>query len=137
MSLENPTWIERAIQHKRWLIYGGLGLLLVLVALFLYQCGDDYLFKSKVQKQKDEIANSVDEIRDISNQIANLQEQKAGKVAEINAATEQLEKDIFGREEVKAEVNQALANFQRAINSNSNVNRTAEDIEKILEKLEE
>lgn len=137
MSLENPTLVEKALQHKKWLIYGGLGLLLILVALFLYQCGDEYLFKSKIQKQKDGIASELKEIGNISNQIANLQEKKAAAAANVNTATQELHKDLFGLDEAKKESNQALANLQKAVNANSNVDRTVEDLNKILEKLEQ
>ena len=135
MSLESPTLFEKALQHKRWIIYGVLGLVLLGLVLFLYQCGSDYVFKSKVQKQKDEIVDQTKEIANISNQIVELEKTKAGKLAEVNAATEQLNKDLFGREEVKAEANQALANFHKSVNANLDVNRSAEDLERILEKL--
>lgn len=137
MSLENPTLLERAIQHKKWLIYGGLGLLLILAALFLYQCGDDYIFKSKVQKEKDAIANDLKEIANKSNQITELEKEKAALTANVNTATQELTNSLFGLEDAKKETNQALANLQKAVNSNSNVDRTVEELNKILEKLDE
>lgn len=132
MSLIEPNFFLR---YKTWLIYGGLGILLIGVALFLYDCGENAWFKSKVQKQKDEIKAETNKIANISSQIIELEKEKAAATANVNAAAEQLQKDIFGREELKTEANQALANFQRAANSNLNVNRSAEDLEKILERL--
>jgi chromosome segregation ATPase len=136
MSLENPTILERAIQHKKFLVYGGLGLLLVGIALFLYQCGDDYVFKSKVQKQKDEISNTAQEIANVSNQIANLEIKKEGLQVNVNTATEQLQKDLFGLDAAKKETNQALANFQNAVNKNANIDRTLEDLNRVLQELD-
>jgi hypothetical protein len=137
MSLENPTILERAIQHKKFLVFGGLGLLLVGTALFLYQCGGDYAFKSKVQKDKDAIANTAKEIANISNTIVNLELQKESLKTNVNAATEQLQKDLFGHEDAKKETNQALGNFQKAVNANANIDRTLEDLNKALERLDQ
>lgn len=137
MSLVEPTIWEKVKPYKRWIIYGGLGLLLIGVGLFLYQCGDEYLFKSKVQKQKDEIADTVQEIKDKSNQISELEKEKAALAANVNTATQELQKDLFGLDEAKKETNQALANLAKAVNANSNVDRTLEDLNKALEKLNE
>lgn len=134
MSLVEPTIWDK-IPHKRLLVYAGLGLLLLGVGLFLWQCGDDYLFKSKVQKQKDEIANELKEITNVSNQIIELEKKKEGLALNVNAATEELKKDLFGLEEAKKETDEALANFQRAVNANDNVNRTAQDLEDALKRL--
>lgn len=135
MSLENPTIFEKAMQHKKLLIYGALAILLIGLATGLYSCGSDYFFKSKVQKQKDEIANTAKEIGNISNQIANLEHKKIEATANINALAANLDRDLFGREEAKTEANEALANFHKSVNANLDVNRSAEDLERILEKL--
>lgn len=138
MSLVEPfNFTKFWAAYKRPLMIVGLGILLLLVALFLYDCGGDYLFKSKLQKQKDEIITDTKEIVNISNQIHELEKAKEAKKVEVNAATEQLNKDLSGHQEAKTEANQALANFQKAVNSNTNVDRTLEDLERVLEKLKE
>src|SRR5688572_20370941 len=76
MSLTDPNIIERLRPYKTLLVYGGLGLLLIGLALFFYSCGSDYFFKRDIEKKKDEIANTAKEIANISNQIANLEVQK-------------------------------------------------------------
>ena len=137
MSLIEPNIIDTLKRYKTYLVIGGLAVLLVGAALFLYSCGDDYLFKSKVQKDKEAIANTAQEIANVSKEIANLQLQKEGLKANLNTATEQLHKDVFGHEEAKKESNQALANLQKAIETNSNVDRTVEDLNRALERLEQ
>jgi small-conductance mechanosensitive channel len=137
MSLTDPTFLDAIRPYKTWLIYGALAIVLIGIALGLYSCGDEYLFKSKLQKDKDAIKTETNQIANITSEIHELEKTKAAAQANVNAATAQLEKDIFGREELKKETNQALANFQKAVNANANIDRTAEDLKRVLDKLDD
>jgi hypothetical protein len=44
---------------------------------------------------------------------------------------------LFGHEDAKKETNQALGNFQKAVNANANIDRTLEDLNKALERLDQ
>jgi chromosome segregation ATPase len=136
VSLIEPNIIDTLKRYKTVLVVGGLGLLLVGVALFLYDCGEGAWFRSKVEKQKEEIANTAKEIANVSNQITELERKKEGLRVNVNTATEELQRDIFGREEAKEEANKAIANFERSVNANANIDRSIEDMERVLEKLE-
>lgn len=138
MSLLEPNWYDKL---KAWPYFKLAALVAGLIAvigfgLFVVDRCDSYSANRKDKAAKDKIANTAKEIANISNVISNLEVQKAEKAGELNRDMEQLQKDIFGRDEAKAETNAALANFQKAVNANSNVNRSAEDLERILRELE-
>lgn len=138
MSLTDPTIIDRLKAWPYWKVTAvGVGLLILIgfVAFTVDRCG-----KSRDQKDTDEkkaaINANVAEIGNITNQITNLEVRREGLKEGVNRDMQDLQKDIYGREEAKREANQALANFQRAIDSNSNVNRSAEDLERVLRNLD-
>jgi uncharacterized membrane protein YhiD involved in acid resistance len=135
MSLIDPNVWDKILPYKRWIIYGALGIVLIGLVLFLYDCGSEYIAKSKITKQKEAINAEVDKIANSQQQIIELEKEKSAAQANVNAATEELQKNIFGLDQAKQETNQALANLQRATNSNSNVDRSAEDLKRILERL--
>lgn len=139
MSLESPTLFERVTAWPHFkLVVLIAGLIAVIgFGLFVVDRCDSYSAKRKDQAAKDKIANTAKEIANISNVISNLEVQKAEKRGELNRDMEQLQDNLFGLEEKKAETNAALANFQRAVNSNSNVNRSAEDLEEVLRRLDQ
>lgn len=127
------TW---ALLHKTKLIIGVLAAVLVFAAiLWALDAFDSWSFNRSHTKAKEQVANTAKEIANIQTEITNLETKKAEKTGELKRDMEQLQDDIFGREELKAEANQAIANFQRAVNSNSNVDRSAEDLKKVLERL--
>lgn len=108
----------------------GLGLL-----AYLLTSVDSCRFQSKQDKLKANVNTAIKEIGNINSQIANLNEKKAEVKEGIKRDTEDLVNSIEGHEAAKKEANQALANYQAAVNSNSNVDRSAEDILKKLEEL--
>lgn len=136
MSLIEPTWLDFIRRHKTKFVIAGLAVLLIGVALFLYDCGEAAWFKSKVQKQKDAIANDAKEIANVTNQIANLELKREGLRTNVNTSTQELTNSLFGLEDAKKQTNQALANLDKAVNSNSNVDRTVDDLNKVLERLD-
>jgi hypothetical protein len=137
MSLESPNFIERLGDWPYWKITAiGVGLLVLIgfVAFAVDRCGT-WSDNRSDRKTKEQIANTAKEIANISNTISNLELQKAEKQGELRRDMEQLQTDLKDREDAKAETNAALANFQKAVSSNSNVNRTAEDLEEVLRRL--
>lgn len=108
----------------------GLGVL-----LYLLTSVDSCRFQSKQDKLKANVNTAIQEIGNINTQIANLNERKAEVKEGIKRDTEDLVKSIDGHEEAKKATNAALANYANAVNSNSNVDRSAEDILKKLEEL--
>lgn len=124
---------------KVWKIIGGVVGGLVLLALILFAASriSNWWTDRGIRKDKAKIANTVNEIANISNQIGNLEIQKAEKQGELKKDIEDLQNQTIGREEAKKESNAALANFNAALKSNSNVNATAEDIQKALDKLDQ
>ncbi len=136
MSLTEPNIIDKIRPH--WKLIGiALGLLFVLgLVLWLFATYDSWSFNRGQRKTKDKIVNTAQEIANIQTQIGELEKAKAEKHGELQRDMEQLQRDIYGREEAKQTTNAALANFNRAVASNSNVNRTAEDLERILRELD-
>ena len=143
MSLESPTkierlvaWIGKASPRRRMLVYTVLGLVLIVAVLFGVQKCSDWRFDRGVRKDKQKIANTLGEIANIKSEQANLALQEAEKRGELKKDMEDLANKTFGRDEAKQAANAALANFNAALASNSNVDRTSDDILKKLEELE-
>lgn len=136
MSLESPTFFEKAWQQKRLIgivlaCMAGLGLFLWIIA-YQGSCS----FRRGQNKTKEAINANIAEIGNLTNQITNLEIKREGVREGVKGDMQDLQRDIYGREEAKREANQALANYQRAVNANSNIDRTAEDLNRILRELE-
>lgn len=128
-----------ALSTKAWKRVGIaiVGLAVLGAVLFgIDRCGT-WKANRDIAKDKQKIANTVAEIGNISNQIGNLEQQKAEKQGELNRDVETMANNIYGREDAKTETNRALANFNAALKANANVNATAEDIQRALEKLDQ
>lgn len=115
----------------------GLSIVLIGSALYLTQCGENLYFWHGVKKDKAGIANQMQQANVIRSEIANLQNANAQVQANINADTRDYANQTYGREDLKVETNQALANYQKAVNTNSNVDKAAEDLNRVLEKLDQ
>lgn len=135
MSLESPTFLEKLIANKPMMI-GIACLAALLVLAWIFAGISDWSFVRGVEKKKREVNAKVEQIANIQTQITELEKEKATTQGELNRDMEELQRNVYGLEEAKAETNAALANFNRAVNSNSNVNATAEDLKRVLEKLE-
>jgi len=136
MSLTDPTFIEKHLKLIK--IIGVLlaALFVIGIALWGFSALSDWNYSRGLDKKKEAVNQAVQEISNIDAEIDRLNVNKAEKTGELKRDTEALMKEIYGREEVKKETNQAIANFANAVNSNSNVNRSAQDIQKLLEELE-
>jgi cell division protein FtsL len=130
-------WFTTASPGRRILIYGVAGLILLVAILFLFQYCGNYWTQRKIDKDKAKIANTVAEISNVKGQISELEQKKAELQGELNRDKEALTNSLFGLDDAKREANQAIANFQKAVNSNTNTNATAQQIEDALRKLEQ
>ena len=52
MSLVEPTIWDTIKPYKRWLIYAGLGIVLLGLVFFLWDRGSSYFFDRKIDKMK-------------------------------------------------------------------------------------
>lgn len=116
-----------------WVIVAAIAGLLLLA--YLFASVDSCRFQSRQDKLKADVNSAVKEIGNINSQIANLNERKAEVKEGIKRDTEELVQSIEGHEEAKKATNAALANYNAAVNANSNVDRSAQDILDALEKL--
>lgn len=135
MKLDYSAIWESAMAHKKLWVIVALAAILIISAMYMTDCGSNWSFNRGVNKQKQVIANNLDQIRAANAQIANLEQQKAAAQANINAAVQDYQKATYGLDNAKTETNQALANLNSAIKSNSNIDRSADDVLKALEKL--
>lgn len=136
MTLENPNILERLRPH--WKIIATIVGLIVVLGVVLFtidRCSTNRDIK-RTEEKKEAIKDATNQIANVSNQITQLEIEREGLRANVNRDMQQLQKDVFGREEAKREANQALANFMNAVNANTNVDRTAEDLERILRELD-
>jgi hypothetical protein len=135
MSLAEPTLWERAIANKRWIIYAVLALVLIGTGLFIWQSVDTYIFNRGVKKDKAAIANKINEIANVTANINAMQANRAEKVGELRELTNVYVDASNADAQAKAEANRALSNLATVVNSNSNVNASADDLQKKLDKL--
>lgn len=138
MKIDWSAIKESILANKVKLIAIALAAVLVFAAiLWALDVFDSWSFNRRHTKAKEQVANTAKEIANIQTEIANLETKKAEKVGELKRDTEALTNSLFGLDEAQKETNQAVANFQRAVNSNSNVDRSAEDLRRALEKLDQ
>jgi len=144
MSLDNPTRFEKVLNtYSAWPVWVRVGIplvaVLVLIGGGLFACDKigGHITDRGIRKDKEKIANTVAEISNVKGQISELQQKEAELRVELNRDVETLQNNVYGHETAKGETNKALANYNAAVRSNSNVNATAEDLLKVLEKIKE
>lgn len=128
---------ESAKANKGKILIVALAIALGIFALFLTDKCGTYHTQRSIDKKTAEIANNMKEISNIDKQISELEGNKAAKKEQIEKDTLELTNTLLMREEDKVATNQALANYNAALRSNSNVNATAEDLERQLRRLQE
>lgn len=116
-----------------WIVAAAVVGLLLLA--WLLTSVESCRFQSKQDKLKNEVNAKLQTVEQIKAQEANLKEQKAAVIEGIKRDTAELSNSIYGLEQAKEETNKAIANYEKAVNSNSNVDRSAEDILRKLEEL--
>lgn len=102
---------------------------------YLLTSVDSCRFQSKQDKLKADVNTAIKEIGNINAQVANLNEKKAEVLEGVKRDTAELVESTAIHEEAKKETNAALANYAKAVNANSNVDRSAAEILKKLEEL--
>ena len=133
MSLESPNLFEKALQHKRWIIYGVLGLVLLGLVLFLYQCGSDYVFKRDIDKRREAVNAALGEANQVAANIA-AEKDAANRIAQnVNVATQEYLEASNLTDATRANVNAALERMHKAANNNANVN--ANELHELLKGL--
>jgi hypothetical protein len=124
---------------KVWKIIAACAGAIVLLALILFASSriSNYWTDRGIRKDKEKIANTVAEISNVKGQISELQQKEAELRGELGRDVETLQNNVYGHETAKGETNKALANYNAAVRSNSNVNATAEDLLKALERIKD
>lgn len=137
MSLVSPNIWERQTPVIRAIVVG-IALIVVVggVLLLADKCGT-YKSNKAINAAKGNIANTVNEISNVKVQIGNLEQKKAELDGRLQRDAETLANNVFGQDETKKVVNQALANYNAALKANSSVNVTAEDLKRIVNQVNE
>lgn len=112
-----------------------LTIVLIVGGYILYQTGETYFENRRIDKLKVNANQAIAEAANLKQEAANLEQKRIEANANVNAAVDQYSREIFGRDEAKQEVNKALGNYNKALSANSNVNATAEDVLKAIERL--
>jgi biopolymer transport protein ExbB/TolQ len=136
MKLDYASIWQSIKDNKGKLSIVALAILLIVVSIGMYQCGSNYFANRKIKKLQENVNSAMVEAANLKQQAANLEVKKVEAQANVNAATKEYQDNVYGREQVKQETNQALANYQKALNTNTNVDRTAEDFEQKLKELD-
>ena len=134
MSLVEPNIWDKIKPYKRWIIYAVLGIVLIGLVLYLWQFGSDYVFRSRVEKQKANVNAALVEANKVAANIA-AEKEAANRIAQnVNIATQEYLDAVNVTDATRANVNAALERMQKAANSNTgNVN--ARDVENALRGL--
>lgn len=142
MSLDNPNKIEKVISwwksypHKDIVMYCILALILFAGALWAISVFSSKWQDRQIKTGKEKVENTLKEIANIKAEKDRLDVQEAEKRGELKVDLETLSNATYGRNEAKKEADKALANYDQALKTNTNVNATAEDLKNILEKLQ-
>lgn len=139
MSLDNPNRLERVIAwwrsfpHKGVVGYCFVALIAIGGFLFLYDRIDAWWTDRGIRKEQEKVANTLKEISNTKLEQERLKLQEEAQRRQLETDIQELANQTYGREEAKKEANQALANYLR--DHNSNTNATAQDLKDALEKL--
>lgn len=119
---------------KIWIIIGGC--LLALAALFAaFQWGSNWWFWRGVEKDKQEIKDTIANIKAKEESISNLQIEIAVEKERVREKTAEYANAVNASEQARAETNQALANLYDA-STRKAFNVSVEDLERKLDALE-
>jgi hypothetical protein len=133
MTMIDPTILEK---YKIWLIGGGLLLVLVIVALWMSDCGSNWKANREINADKNAIANKTNQIANDTAAIEQAKQDRAQHVGELQVLANTLVAANLTDERAKQEVQQAAANLASVVNSNSNaVAARAEDVNRKLDQL--
>jgi type II secretory pathway component PulM len=133
MTMIDPTILEK---YKIWLIGGGLLLVLIIVALWMSDCGSNWKANREIKADRNAIANKTNQIANDTAAIEQAKQDRAQHVGELQVLTNSLVAANLTDERAKQEVQQAAANLASVVNSNSNaVPARVEDVNRKLDQL--
>jgi biopolymer transport protein ExbB/TolQ len=136
MKLDYASIWQSIKDNKGKLSIVALAILLIFVSIWMYSWGSNYFANRKIKKLQENVNSAMVEAANLKQQAANLEVKKVEAQANVNAATKEYQDNVYGREQVKQETNQALANYQKALNTNTNVDVTAQQLEDKLKELD-
>lgn len=134
MTLIEPTIWDKVKPYKTWLIYGGLAVVLVGLALALFSWGSDYFFQRDIDKLKSNVNTALTEVNAVAANIA-AEKEAAKRIAEnVNAAVQEYQTATNLTDATRSNVNAAIERMKQAANSNTgNVN--AAELHEVLKGL--
>lgn len=123
MSLLEPNLWDQIKPYKMWLIYAGLGIVLIGMALGFYSCGSDYFFKRGIDKLKANVNTTLAEANKVSANIA-AEKEAANRIAtNVKIATNEYFDATNTTDQTRESVDAAINRMHNAANSNTgNVN---------------
>lgn len=133
MSLVEPTIWDRVKPYKRWLIYAGLGILLIAIVLFLYDCGSDYFFDRRIEKTKANVNAALTAANQVGANINAEKQTEKQIIANVEKAVAEHLGSVNATDAQRANVNAAIEKMKEAANQNKNVN--AADVEAAMKDL--
>lgn len=129
-------WENIWISVKKYrIVFIAIGLLILIgFFLWLFSTIDTWWFWRGVKKDKQVIANHIQNVANLQKEISNLEAHKAAEMERARLEAERLLADQNATNAQRANTNAALEKMNEAINTNrGNVN--AADIDKLLEQL--
>lgn len=131
MSLIEPNFFLR---YKTWLIYGGLAVLLIGMVAGFYSWGSDYFFKRDIDKKKEAVNATIEQIKQVDANIAAEKKTAAELAANLKVATNAYFEATNTTDASRQTVNAAIDRMEKAANANvGNVN--AGDVENAMRGL--
>lgn len=111
----------------------GLGILLLLIALFLYDCGSDYFFSRDIDKTKANVNAALTEANQVGANINAEKQTEKQIIANVEKAVAEHLGSVNATDAQRANVNAAVEKMKQAANQNKNVNSA--ELEAILNRL--
>jgi thiol:disulfide interchange protein len=115
----SAVW-ESIVKNKRLFIYGLLAFVLVVAGLWVWQGVGNWWFKSRLEKEQQNVNALTNQAQNINVTIANLKQQEFEKQVEVNGALANLDQARKETDEAQEIANQALDNVNAARNGNFN-----------------
>src|SRR6185369_7464274 len=130
LSIKNAFgWIS--LHKKLTAIVVGL-ISLLIFGWWLTTTLEDWYGQRQINKDKQAIVNKTQEIVNVQTNINAMQANRDEKIGELKVLTNSYVNASNVDARAQAEANQALANLAKAVNSNSNVNASVDDLNKKL-----
>lgn len=125
----------QAIGESIWKykVYIGLAILIIGLPLFLWQCGSNYFFKRDIDKKKEAVNATLDQIKAVNANIAAEKKTAEELAANLKRDTNAYLEATNTTDATRSNVNAAIERMKQAANQHGNVNST--QLEEILKNL--